>query len=339
MRGEALTDRLAEKQMRLVETEEKLREAELRVDAVRAELAQARDLAEDEARRFAMAEDEIARLELELIGAQTEREGLAQTLDSVTTALGDVVTARDAAAGEVRSLTTRVATLETEIVRWETRQERVMVQLEDAARISLSGLDRMFDASNVDIDAILEVTRREYSGAGGPFEPIADVVPTAPEDVRVAALMSDLERVNLMRIAAERLPYGQPVTAAARLTSTFGPRRDPFGRGVAMHKGIDLAAPIGTPIYATAEGVVTFSGRQRGYGIVVKIRHAFGFETVYAHLNKTRVEVGQQVTRGDRIGDMGSTGRSTGSHLHYEIRIDGEAVNPLKFIEAARDVL
>ena len=88
-----------------------------------------------------------------------------------------------------------------------------------------------------------------------------------------------------------------------------------------------------------ADGIVTFAGRQRGYGRVVKIRHAFGFETVYAHLNRARVKVGQRVGRGDRIGDMGSTGRSTGNHVHYEIRIDNKPVNPVKFIEAARDVL
>jgi murein DD-endopeptidase MepM/ murein hydrolase activator NlpD len=94
-----------------------------------------------------------------------------------------------------------------------------------------------------------------------------------------------------------------------------------------------------TPIYATADGIVTLAGRQGGYGRVVKIRHAFGFETVYAHLNRARVKVGQRVGRGDRIGDMGSSGRSTGNHVHYEIRIDTKPVNPVKFIEAARDVL
>ena len=94
-----------------------------------------------------------------------------------------------------------------------------------------------------------------------------------------------------------------------------------------------------TPVYATADGIVTQAGRQRGYGRVVKIRHAFGFETVYAHLNRARVKVGQRVGRGDRIGDMGSTGRSTGNYVHYEIRIDNKPVNPVKFIEAARDVL
>ena len=144
--------------------------------------------------------------------------------------------------------------------------------------------------------------------------------------------MDNLETVNLMRFAADRLPFGEPVFGGRR-TSGFGPRH---GR---KHKGLDIAAPRGTAIYSTADGVVTFTGRQRGYGRVVKIRHAFGFETVYAHLNRARVKVGQRVRRGDRIADMGSTGRSSGNHLHYEIRIDDKPVNPLKFIEATRDVL
>jgi murein DD-endopeptidase MepM/ murein hydrolase activator NlpD len=106
-----------------------------------------------------------------------------------------------------------------------------------------------------------------------------------------------------------------------------------------MHNGTDFASSRGTPIYATGEGMVTFAGWQSGYGRVIKIRHAFGFETVYAHLNKTRINVGDRVAQGDRIGDMGNTGRSTGVHLHYEVRVGGKPVNPLKYIEAARNVL
>ena len=105
-----------------------------------------------------------------------------------------------------------------------------------------------------------------------------------------------------------------------------------------MHAGVDLAAPRGTPIYATADGVVTAAERESGYGNVVRIRHEFGFETVYAHQNKIRVRPGQTVSRGVQIGDMGSTGRSTGSHLHYEVRVNGQPVNPMTYLEAAKDV-
>jgi murein DD-endopeptidase MepM/ murein hydrolase activator NlpD len=100
-----------------------------------------------------------------------------------------------------------------------------------------------------------------------------------------------------------------------------------------------MAGPIGTPILAPADGEVSYVGRQRGYGRLVKIRHENGFETVYAHLNRARVRVGQRVRRGDRIADMGNTGRSTGPHLHYEIRLNGRPLNPMKFIRAAHHVL
>jgi murein DD-endopeptidase MepM/ murein hydrolase activator NlpD len=105
-----------------------------------------------------------------------------------------------------------------------------------------------------------------------------------------------------------------------------------------MHTGNDLAGTRGTPILATGDGVVTFAGSQSGYGRLIKIRHAMGFETFYAHLSRIRVKLGQRVSRGDRIGDMGNTGRSTGVHLHYEVRINGNPVNPSKYMKAARNV-
>ncbi|MFT6913529.1 MAG: murein DD-endopeptidase MepM/ murein hydrolase activator NlpD, partial [Paracoccaceae bacterium] len=100
----------------------------------------------------------------------------------------------------------------------------------------------------------------------------------------------------------------------------------------------DFAGPTGTPIYATADGVVTHAGWQSAYGRLVKIKHAFGIETRYAHQSRIRVKVGDRVSRGDRIGDMGNSGRSTGTHLHYEVRVGGKPVNPMIYIKAARDV-
>jgi murein DD-endopeptidase MepM/ murein hydrolase activator NlpD len=129
-----------------------------------------------------------------------------------------------------------------------------------------------------------------------------------------------------------------PVKTAFRYTSGFGGRNDPFGRGNRRHEGIDMAGASGSPIYSTADGVVIQAGTASGYGKVIKIRHEFGIQTVYGHLSRIRVEKGQRVSRGDRIGDMGSTGRSTGTHLHYEVRVDGSPVNPMTFIKAAKDV-
>ena len=123
-----------------------------------------------------------------------------------------------------------------------------------------------------------------------------------------------------------------------RYTSGFGYRSDPINGGRRLHKGADWAGPYGTAILATADGEVVAAGWHSGYGRLIKIRHAYGFETRYAHLARIRVSVGQKVSRGQHIGDMGSSGRSTGTHLHYEVRRNGEAVNPMTYIKAARDV-
>jgi murein DD-endopeptidase MepM/ murein hydrolase activator NlpD len=144
--------------------------------------------------------------------------------------------------------------------------------------------------------------------------------------------------MNLYRIAAFKTLFAMPVRTAVRYTSGFGGRNDPLGRGYRRHEGQDLAGAYGSPIYSTADGVVTYAGWENGYGRLIKIQHAFGIETRYGHLSQIRVDVGQKVSRGDLIGDMGNSGRSTGTHLHYEIRIGGSAVNPMTFIKAANNV-
>lgn len=339
-RSAALAERLGAKQAGLLALADRLSESEAAAAALRdrfASLLADLDLAEEE---IAALRRERETLRIAAATANAAQADFAETLGGLGGAMGRVIEERDAAEAEARRLGSEVAALAEELTDWENRRARMITQLEDAARLSLSALEKVFQRSDLDLDRILAQASREFSGEGGLFEPLSDaaVAEVDEADQRIAALMQDLERVNLMRLAADRLPFGRPVNGA-RVTSGFGPRRDPFRRRFSMHRGIDFAGPRGTPIHATASGVVTFSGRQSGFGIVVKIRHAFGFETLYAHLSRSHVEVGQRVDRGDRIAAMGSTGRSTGSHLHYEVHIDEKAVNPSKFIEAARDVL
>ncbi|HZC38683.1 MAG TPA: M23 family metallopeptidase, partial [Sphingomicrobium sp.] len=122
--------------------------------------------------------------------------------------------------------------------------------------------------------------------------------------------------------------------------SGFGERVDPFGHGLGFHPGIDLAGTYGTPIYATADGTVQRAGwNSGGYGNLVEIDHGRGITTRYGHMSAILVSAGQHVTRGEQIGRMGSTGHSTGTHLHYEVRIDGRAVNPIPFMKSTDYVL
>lgn len=131
--------------------------------------------------------------------------------------------------------------------------------------------------------------------------------------------------------AAVYIPTGRPVEELA-LTSNYGVRNDPFNGHARMHKGIDIPGPVGTPIYATADGIVSRSQWVNGYGNLVEISHGNDTETRYGHLSKLVVAPNERVRRGQLIGLMGSTGRSTGSHLHYEIRIAGLAINPLPYV-------
>jgi murein DD-endopeptidase MepM/ murein hydrolase activator NlpD len=131
---------------------------------------------------------------------------------------------------------------------------------------------------------------------------------------------------------AAAIPSRRPVDDVS-FTSNFGVRSDPFNGSHRMHQGVDIPGAIGTPVYATADGVVSRAGWTGGYGNLVEINHGNGLQTRYGHLSKLIAEPNQRVVRGQLIGLMGSTGRSTGSHLHYEVRIAGGAVNPVPYLE------
>lgn len=330
----ALTE-VSAMQTRLLAAEERRRELEMGIKALQATL---RDTV---AERDAWAED-VATLTTELEETATEaapevREmaELRETVDHLSTALARTASLRDGATSSADEIAQRLNDLEFEQALVDERNDRIFQQLEEAVSISLEPLDEMFRSAGLPADSILDTVRRGHSGQGGPLTPLTfSTKGEAPDanSVRANEILKELDRLNLYRIAVQSTPFAEPVRGAYRFTSGFGPR---WGR---MHEGADFAGPSGMPIYSTADGVVTFAGRQGGYGNLVKIRHEFGIETRYAHLSRIRVEIGQRVSRGDRIGDMGNTGRSTGTHLHYEVRVNGDAVNPMKYIKAARDV-
>jgi len=331
---------VSEMQERLLASEDRRRELETGIDAIQDTLRRTireRDEARAEADRVTLALNEQA-------GGATEigraRDAVA-TLEILTGALGLTAEERDAMLAEAeaaRALAQRIAD-EKRVI--EQRNDLIFARLEEAVTISMEPLDTMFREAGMSPDDLLESIRAGYSGQGGPLTPIAfstsGGVPS-PEELRANAILNGLDRMNMYRIAAFKLPFAMPVKDRFRWTSGFGYRRDPKGFGTRMHEGTDLAAAYGTAIYATADGVVTHAGWQSGYGRLIKIQHEFGVETRYAHLSQLRVAVGQRVSRGERIGDMGNSGRSTGTHLHYEIRLNGTAVNPMTFIKAANNV-
>jgi murein DD-endopeptidase MepM/ murein hydrolase activator NlpD len=321
-------------QSELLRSETRRRELETGIEVIQTTL------------RRSMSERDAARAETERLAALLEEGGSAlpqdggtpegdATVDFLSAALADAARERDQTIADAQEALRQAEDMAFELRLMSERNSEIFGQLEDAMTISIEPLEKMFRNAGLDPDRLLNTVRRGYSGQGGPLMPISLSTrgeAPSPETERANRILTRLDELNLYRLAAEKVPLGMPVKSAFRFTSGFGMR---WGR---LHAGTDFAAAQGTPIYSTADGVVIHAGWLSGYGQLVKIRHAFGIETRYAHMSRIRVREGQRVSRGDRIGDMGNTGRSSGTHLHYEVRVDGKPINPMTYIKAARDV-
>jgi murein DD-endopeptidase MepM/ murein hydrolase activator NlpD len=225
----------------------------------------------------------------------------------------------------------------------DDQNEQIFSQLEDALTVSIGPLKNMLKSLGLPAENIIQQLRKDYSGKGGLFDPKTlqspnEIIQLNDSSKFAEELLEQIGELNLYRIAAEKLPIYSPIHASHRFTSGFGYRKDPKTKKKTMHHGVDFAAPKGTLIYSTGDGIVTHAGWKGGYGLLVTIKHAFGFQTRYAHNSRIYVKVGKRVSRGDKISAMGSTGRSTGTHLHYEVRRNNKPLNPTTFIKAGRNV-
>ncbi|MEP7315773.1 MAG: M23 family metallopeptidase [Sphingomicrobium sp.] len=226
------------------------------------------------------------------------------------------------------SAPTVVATVSDDIARLASLTEQKIQIIEQRQQL-LASMLAGHDVDPALLRQIATTSAASQLGQGGPYEPVR-----ANSDSTFKQLFSSWKKLDNLQVGAIAVPSEKPVRMAA-FTSGYGVRSDPFGGGAARHMGIDLAGPMGTPIYATADGTVSASGYNNGgYGNLIKLDHGRGVETRYGHLSAMLVSAGQRVTRGQLIGRMGSTGRSTGSHLHYEVRIEGKAVNPIPFMKS-----
>lgn len=327
-------------QTRLLASEDRRKELETGIDVIQNTL------------RRTIKERDAARGEVARVAAQLSEQGnphteagrvadALATLDIMAGALNSTARQRDEmqdAVADAREETEAIARAKKEL---ELRNDAIFAQLEEAVSISVEPLNKMFRAAGLDPEGLLKQVRRGYSGQGGPLTPIVSTKGggLTPDEARANAILDTLDRMNLYRLAATKAPFANPVPSGRyRFTSGFGGRNDPKGAGWRRHEGVDFAGAYGTGIHATADGVVTKAGWQNGYGRAVEIRHDFGLSTLYGHMSEIHVKVGQRVSRGDRIGDMGNSGRSTGTHLHYEVHVGGRPVNPMTYIKAASDV-
>jgi murein DD-endopeptidase MepM/ murein hydrolase activator NlpD len=283
--------------------------------------------------QFEQKLDDLMRRQATLESRATSLSGIADPATTGSIRPAALKPAGDAPAppridrGKQSNIGAELGRLEASLDRVEHRQAMTVGQMTDRYENKAQRIRSVLNQLGLKLNAGSEAV-------GGPFIPVKlgsdnDGFQHAMTRVSLARNDADQLVATLMRV-----PVRKPVTGEIDETSPFGVRMDPFVHEAAMHTGIDFRGDIGEPIHATAAGTVSIAGIQGGYGKMVEIDHGNGLATRYGHLSEIDVSVGDQVRIGEVIGKLGSTGRSTGPHLHYETRVDGEAVNPQKFLDA-----
>ena len=228
--------------------------------------------------------------------------------------------------------------LDASLVNLDVDQNKILLDGEYKIQDRIEFNRAIIRETGLSIDAIL---KNGTEGMGGPLVSIdGDAASAKPGEflARLDSIKARSAEIEALDNVLKAVPLAYPIDAENYVTSRYGSRKDPFTKRPTMHTGMDIASYKLAPIVATADGKVSFSGRRPGYGRVVEIDHGYGFKTRYAHLEKTYVKRGQKVEKGEKIAGMGSTGRSTSTHLHYEVMFEKRTINPEKFLKAGQYV-
>jgi len=288
---------------------------------------------------------------------RTERDGLRgkvsrleRSLASLTTRQRDlleIAEAQDAVLAERDGLRQRVARLSGTVASLRASQETVLKRVTRSTTDTVIEVEKLVAMTGLDVNRMLAALKRQDRrtrrylprGQGGPFLALAATKLPANDPLikKVAALDVKMGRWNNLQRLLRMLPLAPPIDQY-RMTSGYGRRLDPMRRRWSIHAGVDLANRAGTPVLSTAPGKVVFAGWRGGFGRMVEIDHGLGLRTRYGHLKKILVRVGQRVAFRQKIALLGSSGRSTGPHVHYEVRLNGKPVDPARFMRAGKYV-
>ncbi|WP_249208823.1 M23 family metallopeptidase [Magnetospirillum sulfuroxidans] len=293
--------------------------------------------------RLLEAEKLVGDIAREVDTVHANLQTLAESSDVLARERAVRVTPRTAAATETEDLTNendesrrtrmRVRELEASLARLQLAYSKAVQQVADSAGARISETENRLSRLGLDPMRLFADSKR-LPGQGGPFIPLRG---SADSDGSMGTMITKVQHWIGVKATLQRLPLAEPIHGIYEFNSGFGARNDPLNNRTGIHEGIDLGAPSGTPIYATGDGVIAETGVKARYGLTVDIDHGNGIETRYAHMSRIKVQPGQKVTRATIIGLVGSTGRSTGPHLHYEVRLNNVPRDPLKFISAGRD--
>lgn len=263
---------------------------------------------------------------------------LADNLNTIETDFQSALVERNQALFEGTRMRRRIKDLEVRLSDLQEAEELAVQRLTDSTATYIGTMEKVVKLAGLDLGQLLKSHNHKPNGQGGPFIAIGpDDLPGQQLKANLINLDIQLSRWEALQGAMRRLPLAPPLKSYY-ITSGYGKRRDPINRRWAAHYGLDMGNVFKSAVYATAPGVVTYAGWKGKYGKLVEIDHGAGLKTRYGHLNRFFVKKGEKVKFRKKIGLLGSTGRSTGAHLHYEVVFKGRAKNPMKFIKAGHYV-
>jgi murein DD-endopeptidase MepM/ murein hydrolase activator NlpD len=261
--------------------------------------------------------------------------------DNLTSIEGDLQSAlseRNQALFDGTTMRRQIKSLETLLTNLQQSEETSVQRLTERTTAYIKDMERIVDKAGLEVAQLLKLSGGiRPEGQGGPFIPAADLLPAGRLKSELSKLDARLSHWEALQGAMRKLPLTVPLNAYY-VTSGYGKRRDPINKRWSAHYGVDFGGTFKSRVYATSTGVVTYAGWKGKYGKLIEISHGAGLKTRYGHLHKILVKKGETVKFRQKIGLLGSTGRSTGSHLHYEVHFNGKAKDPMKFIRAGQNV-
>jgi murein DD-endopeptidase MepM/ murein hydrolase activator NlpD len=277
-------------------------------------------------------------LENELSGALERGNLLDANLVALRNEIKKVSTDKVRTAEDNQKLITRVRELEQQLAAMEMAHREILKKLAERTRQDVQEVERTIARTGLPVDKLLREDPEKSFGKGGPFVALRPPPPAEGGlEPLLAALDLHMGRMGDLQSLLRALPLSPPVETYTFM-SGFGPRSDPFTGRPAMHNGVDLGSKYGSPIRATAPGIVTYAGWRSNYGRIVEIDHGRGIITRYGHMNRVDVKKGQKVGLRTVLGTVGTSGRSTGAHVHYEVLVKGTPQDPMKFLKAGKHV-
>jgi murein DD-endopeptidase MepM/ murein hydrolase activator NlpD len=300
------------------------------------------DLTQSEREQIANAREnlknKLSSIEDKMRDISNQNFSLADNLSTAETDLQNALSGRNKALYEGTRMSRRIKNLEGRLKDFQKTEEQSIQRLTESTGTYIKTMKNVISMAGIDLKKLLKGFDLQETGQGGPF--IAAERENLPGDLLKVSL-DNLENKLSLREALQsimkKMPLAPPLNTYY-ITSGFGKRRDPINKRWAAHYGLDLGGPFKSRVYSTAPGVVSYAGWKGKYGKLVEINHGAGIKTRYGHLNNFNVKKGQKIKFHQKIGNLGSTGRSTGAHLHYEVIFRGKALNPIKFIKAGRNV-